>query len=115
MTFDSQYMGKPVGISETERKILGLWCSYYAYLESMDNMADKLDQGYGRFPSQKHAGKAEEARRAAIRRLGLFGEGMTDKEMAGLREQALRFSYEEQLLFATQTKMYEEFLKDIKP
>lgn len=108
------YQQRPYAMSETERKILGLWCSYYAYLENIDREHEKINGRTYPFPSTAKSMGAEQARRTTSRRLGLFAENLTEKEVRGLRDTALRFTFEEQMLFAANTGMYEEFMKDLR-
>lgn len=100
--------------SDDEKKIFGLWCAYYAYLENIDRQHEMLNGRTYPFPSSSKSHSAEQARRNTQRRLGLFGEGIDDSKVRDFRDHALRMTFQSQMEYATKTGMYEELMKDIK-
>jgi len=116
MAYEDQYVGNFPKMPDHEKKHLGLYCAYYAYLESIDRLHESLEQRRPAYPypSQSKAYIVEQARRAVVRRLGLFAPELSEKELLNLRNAALRFTHEEQLLCATETGMYEELIKELR-
>lgn len=109
-----QYSQRALEYTPEEKKILGLFCAYYAYLENIDRQHEAINGRTYPFPSSALAWKAERARSNAGHRLGLASDQILDKDVRALRDQALHFTFEEQMVYAANTGMYEELMKDLK-
>ena len=114
MIFNGENMGSDIVGQEDYKKLLGLYCSYYGYLKNMQQFHRVLHGKTYSHTTVPEAPEATNTLHAAIRRMELFGQGIFDEDFENIRKEALRMPYEEQMLMAVNTGMYEEFMKALR-